>query len=310
MSDLNIRMRDLVMHYGGSRRLFGSGGGGTRAIDGVSLDIPSGETLALVGESGSGKSTLGRIILQLQKPTSGQVFFGDTELTALSESGMKPFRREMQMVFQDPQSSLNPRMRIGEILGEPLLVHGIERSAKERRKRVLELLDIVKLPASAIDRYPRDFSGGQRQRVGIARALALRPKFIISDEAVSALDVSIQAQIVNLLIELQRDMGLTHLFIAHDLAVVRQIADRIAVMRLGRIVEYAPCRELFSDPLHPYTRSLIRAAPIPDPRADRIRRDDPDEEVFAGGPEPETGANLVEAKPGHFIAENALSLSS
>jgi peptide/nickel transport system ATP-binding protein len=244
--------------------------GDIRAVDDVSLAIERGETLGLVGESGCGKSTVGRTILRLYEPTAGKVVFDGQDITHLSERELRPLRRRMQMIFQDPFASLNPRHSVGRIVGEPLRVHGISRR-RAAATRVRELLEIVGLPGDAASRYPHEFSGGQRQRIGLARSLALNPDFIVCDEPVSALDVSIQAQIVNLLESLQRDFDLTYLFIAHDLAVVRHISDRIAVMYLGTIVEISPAEELYANPLHPYTISLLSAVPIPDPVVERER---------------------------------------
>jgi peptide/nickel transport system ATP-binding protein len=244
--------------------------GDIKAVDDVTLRIHRGETLGLVGESGCGKSTVGRTILRLYEPTGGKIVFDGRDITNLKENDLRPLRRRMQMVFQDPYASLNPRHSVGRIVGEPLKVHGLTKG-KETGKRVRELLEIVGLPADAVTRYPHEFSGGQRQRIGLARSLALNPDFIVCDEPVSALDVSIQAQIINLLENLQSDFELTYLFIAHDLAVVRHISDRIAVMYLGKIVEISPAAELYDDPLHPYTISLLSAVPIPDPAVERAR---------------------------------------
>jgi ABC-type oligopeptide transport system ATPase subunit len=241
------------------------------AVNDVSFDIAEGETLGLVGESGSGKSTTGYSILQLLKPTSGSVKFEGVELTELGREELRKMRREMQIVFQDPYSSLDPRMTVGDIVGEPLIVHGIG-TRKDRSVRIRELLDVVGFNPSYTNRYPHEFSGGQRQRIGIARALALSPKLIVCDEPVSALDVSIQAQILNLLKDLQRDFGLTYLFIAHDLAVVRTMSDRIAVMNRGELVEIGPAEEVYTNPQHEYTQALLSAVPIPDPRAMKERK--------------------------------------
>ena len=244
--------------------------GDVKAVDGVTLSVGRGETVGLVGESGCGKSTLGRAILRLYEPTGGRIVFDGTDITDLSESELQPVRRKMQMVFQDPYASLNPRHSIGRMVGEPMRAHGLG-NKREIDARVRELLGIVGLPADAAGRYPHEFSGGQRQRIGLARALALNPDFIVCDEPVSALDVSIQAQIINLLERLQGEFGLTYLFIAHDLAVVRHISDRIVVMYLGKVVEIAPADDLYRNPLHPYTITLLSAIPIPDPAVERTR---------------------------------------
>ena len=246
--------------------------GAVRAVDNVSFDIREGETLGLVGESGCGKSTTGRTILQLYRPTSGKVYYQDQDLTTIKGEELRRMRRNMQIIFQDPYASLNPRLTVGDIIGEPLEVHRVEKSKKKRQERVQELLHLVGLNPYFINRYPHEFSGGQRQRIGVARALALQPKFIICDEPISALDVSIQAQVVNLLEELQDEFGLTYLFIAHDLSMVRYISDRTAVMYLGKIVELAEREELYSHPLHPYTQALLSAVPVPDPVVERTRQ--------------------------------------
>jgi peptide/nickel transport system ATP-binding protein len=244
--------------------------GDIRAVDDISLTINRGETVGLVGESGCGKSTVGRTILRLYKPTEGKILFDGRDISKLNEQEMRPLRRRMQMVFQDPFASLNPRHSVGRIVGEPLRTHGLANRAESSR-RVRELLQTVGLPADAAGRYPHEFSGGQRQRIGLARALALNPDFIVADEPVSALDVSIQAQVVNLLEELQQKFGLTYLVIAHDLAVVRHISDVVAVMYLGVIVERTESRRLYREPLHPYTRALMSAVPIPDPEVEDSR---------------------------------------
>jgi oligopeptide transport system ATP-binding protein len=244
--------------------------GAIKAVDGVSFEIQQGETLGLVGESGCGKSTTGRTILRLYPATDGQVFFNDVEISSLSNNAFRSLRPHMQMIFQDPYASLNPRMSIGEIIGEPLIVHTSMRDS-ERKEQVAELLNLVGLNPQYIDRFPHEFSGGQRQRIGIARALALRPQLIICDEPISALDVSIQAQVVNLLEELQEVFDLTYLFIAHDLSMVRHISNRVVVMYLGKFVEMAQVEDLFNNPLHPYTQALMSAVPIPDPAVEEKR---------------------------------------
>jgi oligopeptide/dipeptide ABC transporter ATP-binding protein len=244
--------------------------GAVKAVDGVSLHIGPGETLGLVGESGCGKSTLGKAVVRLLKPTSGSIGFNGTDITRMSQRALRPLRRDFQMIFQDPVESLDPRMSVRSIIEEPLLIHRIG-SRSDRVRMVNELLDRVGLPSSAAERYSFEFSGGQRQRIGIARALALKPKLIVCDEPVSALDVSIQSQILNLLVELQRELGLSYLFIAHDLSVVKHVSDRVAVMYLGKIVELAPSESIYRDPRHAYTKALLSAIPSTDPNASRER---------------------------------------
>jgi oligopeptide transport system ATP-binding protein len=267
-----LEVNDLVKHFPVKRGvLVDRTVDHVRAVDGVSFAIAPGETLGLVGESGSGKSTLSRTVLQLTTPTSGSVRFEGEEITGLSRRQMRPLRRQMQMIFQDPYASLNPRKRVGQIVGDPLKIQGVAQGA-ELRRRVQELLERVGLAAEHYDRFPHEFSGGQRQRIGIARALALKPKLIVADEPVSALDVSIQAQIVNLLDDLQDEFGLTYLFVAHDIGVVRHISDRIAVMSQGKIVEQGSADQVCERPSDPYTKKLLAAVPIPDPRESRRRR--------------------------------------
>ena len=269
MADV-LRVENLKKLFPVRRGVLQRVAGHVRAVDGVSFSIAAGETLCLVGESGCGKSTVGKTILRLQEPTAGQIWLGDTEVTRLDEEQMRVHRRQVQMVFQDPYSSLNPRMRAGEIIAEPLENFGIAEGA-EKDRQVLALLEKVGLRKDAAQRFPFEFSGGQRQRLGIARALALNPRLIVADEPVSALDVSVQAQVLNLLMDLQEEFGLSYLFVSHDLAVVEHIGHRIAVMYLGRIVELAPRDRIFAQPQHPYTEALMAAAPIADPRARSAR---------------------------------------
>ncbi|HKX17460.1 MAG TPA: dipeptide ABC transporter ATP-binding protein [bacterium] len=267
-----LEVKNLFKHYPVTKGfIFQRQVGAVKAVDGVDFYIRKGETLGLVGESGCGKTTTGRVILRLQEPTSGEALFEGRDIFKLHKEELRRMRRDMQIIFQDPYSSLNPRMTVGDIIGEPLEIHNLARG-RDKIRRVQELLEVVGLSPYHANRYPHEFSGGQRQRIGIARALAVNPKLIIADEPVSALDVSIQAQVLNLLESLQKEFGLTYLFIAHDLSVVKHISDRIAVMYLGKIVEMAPADELFANPQHPYTEALLSAVPIPNPemRRDRI----------------------------------------
>ncbi len=266
-----LRIENLKMHFPVYKGvLFRKEINRVKAVDGLTFDIYEGETLGLVGESGCGKSTTGRAIVQLYRPTAGNVFYDDTDLTEIDGQELHAMRRDIQMIFQDPYASLNPRMTVGDIIAEPLKVHNLA-SGRELRREVQDLMEIVGLDPRFVRRYPHEFSGGQRQRIGVARALASKPKFIVADEPISALDVSIQAQIMNLLDELQDEFGLTYLFIAHDLAAVRHISDRIAVMYLGHLAELADGEELYENPLHPYTEALISAVPIPDPEIEETR---------------------------------------
>lgn len=314
-----LRVDNLTMHFPIRRGVFQRQVGAVRAVDGVSFEVKRGETLGLVGESGCGKSTTGRTILQLYKPTAGEVEFEGVNLVTLKGEQMRHMRRKLQMIFQDPYASLNPRMTVEQLVGEPLMVHSVATGA-EIHERVTHLLELVKLNPAFATRYPHEFSGGQRQRIGVARALALQPSFIICDEPISALDVSIQAQVVNLLEELQEQFNLTYLFIAHDLSMVKHISDRIAVMYLGVIVELATRDDLHAHPLHPYTRALLSAVPIPDPIADAKR-----ERIILKGDVPspanppsgcrfrtrcpiaeevcaESRPDFREIRPGHFVA--------
>ena len=270
MTENLLEVRDVVKHYPVTGGIFLRQIASVKAVDGVSLGILPGETLGLVGESGCGKSTLGRIILRLEEPTRGDILFQGESILGYDAKKMRKLRREMQIIFQDPFSSLNPRKSVAHIVGEPLFVHGMT-DRQEREARVLELLQVVGLKKEHMRRYPHQFSGGQRQRIGVARALALNPKLIICDEAVSALDVSIRGQVINLLQDLQKEFGLTYLFISHDLSVVEHISDRVAVMYLGKLVELTNAETLYKTPLHPYTQALLSAAPIPDPRRKKKR---------------------------------------
>jgi len=269
--DTLLTVRDLKKHFPVRRGLLGLVKGYVKAVDGVSFSVRRGQTLGLVGESGCGKTTTGRTLLRLLEPTAGQITFDGLSVELLAAGELRVLRGRMQLIFQDPYSSLNPRMTVGAIVGEPLSVHGVA-GGREKRRRVEELLERVGLSSAYVNHYPHEFSGGQRQRIGIARALALEPDFIVCDEPVSALDVSIQAQIINLLVDLQQERGISYLFISHDLGVVEHISHEVAVMYLGLIVEMAPRQELYARPLHPYTRLLLAAVPVPDPRQARVRR--------------------------------------
>jgi oligopeptide transport system ATP-binding protein len=326
MSDFPLlSISDLRVHFPVRGGVLMRQTGSVHAVDGVSLDIAPGETLGLVGESGCGKTTLGKAVVRLLKPKSGTIHFEKSDISHLSQRALRPLRRDFQMIFQDPAESLDPRMSVRSIIEEPLIIHRLGNRAA-RVKRVNDLLDRVGLPASAADRYSFEFSGGQRQRIGIARALALNPKLIVCDEPVSALDVSIQSQILNLLVELQKDFGLSYLFIAHDLSVVKHISDRVAVMYLGKIVELAPAETIYRDPRHAYTKALLSAIPTPDPLARR-------EKILLEGDvpspiDPPAGSafghridhpryeetigmdlSLTEISPGHFVSADPCCLT-
>ncbi|RKP47984.1 ABC transporter ATP-binding protein [Cohnella endophytica] len=294
-SKILVDVRNLKKHFVKSKDLLGRPSGVLKAVDGVSFQIRQGETFGLVGESGSGKSTVGRCLLRLYDYTAGEVRFDGQNISSLDEKQLKPFRRKIQSIFQDPYSSLNPGMNVLELIGEPMNIHGLY-SGDERKEAVAALLERVGLKREHLYRYPHEFSGGQRQRISIARALSVRPDFVVCDEPISALDVSVQAQVVNMLEDLQAEFGLTYLFIAHDLSMVRHISDRIGVMYKGRLVEVADSDELYDNPLHPYTQALLSAIPVPDPHAvsERIVWTD----AIAEGEAHE----LREVSPGHFVA--------
>lgn len=318
MSNL-VEIKGLCKYFKTKKGIFTGNKGLLKAVDGVSLNIKKGETLGLVGESGCGKSTLGRTLLKLYNPTAGEIFYNNDEIGKLSNKDMKPYRKHMQMIFQDPYASLNPRMTVGDIIGEPLDIHNIAQG-KEREEKIKYYISKVGLHPDHINRYPYEFSGGQRQRIGIARALAVNPNFIVCDEPISALDVSIQAQIVNMLEELQDEMGLTYLFIAHDLSMVKHISDRVGIMYLGKLVEISDSEEVYNNPIHPYTKALLSAIPIPNPDISKSKKRiilegdipspiDPPQgcrfmsrckyaKTICGEEEPE----LKEVSPGHCVA--------
>ncbi|MBB6693666.1 ABC transporter ATP-binding protein [Cohnella xylanilytica] len=293
--DVLVDVQGLKKHFVKGRDVWGRSNEVLKAVDGVSFQIRRGETFGLVGESGSGKSTVGRCLIRLYDYTDGTVRFDGHDLTKLGEKQLKPFRRRIQTIFQDPYSSLNPGMNVLELIGEPMNIHGLYARADERKEAVAALLERVGLKREHLYRYPHEFSGGQRQRISIARALSVRPDFVVCDEPISALDVSVQAQVVNMLEDLQNEFGLTYLFIAHDLSMVRHISDRIGVLYGGRLVEVADSDELYENPLHPYTKALLSSIPVPDPRAVQERA----EWKADGG---EDIPELREASPGHFVA--------
>ncbi len=322
MAEPLLRVTNLKKYFPIRGGVLGGVVAWVKAVDEISFDIFEGETLGLVGESGSGKTTAGKTILQLYKPTAGEVYFEGRLINNLRGEELRRLRRDMQIIFQDPYGSLNPRMPISEIIGEPLIVHGIVKNKKEMLDRVVEVMELVGLRPEYLNRYPHEFSGGQRQRIGIARAIVLNPKFVVCDEPVSALDVSIQSQVINLLNDLQEKLKLTYLFIAHDLAVIRHMCDRVVVMYLGKIMEIAENQELFENPLHPYTQALLSAVPVPDPEVKKERI------ILKGDiPSPinppsgcvfhtrcpvampickEVKPELREVKPGHFVACHAV----
>ncbi|WP_019909301.1 ABC transporter ATP-binding protein [Paenibacillus sp. HW567] len=303
-------MSKNLIEVEGLKKYFNVGKGKVlKAVDNINFTIREGETLGMVGESGCGKTTAGRTVLRLYEPTAGSVKYNGTDIYKLSSGKMKAMRRDMQMIFQDPYASLNPRFTVSDIIGEALDIHGMAGSRAERKKRIEELLDMVGLNHDHATRYPHEFSGGQRQRIGIARSLAVNPKFIVCDEPISALDVSIQAQVVNLLKELQDRLGLTYLFIAHDLSMVKHISDRVAVMYLGKMVELAESEELYANPIHPYTKSLLSAIPVPDPEVEVNKKrihlhDELGSPIYAAGEKTnDSDFELVEVSKGHFVAK-------
>lgn len=303
MSDHNILVdvRNLKKHFSKGTDIWGRSTEVLKAVDGVSFQIRKGETFGLVGESGSGKSTVGRCLIRLYDYTEGEVYFDGHDLSKLGDKQLKPFRRRIQTIFQDPYSSLNPGMNVLDLIGEPMNIHGLYMKEEERKEVVSALLEKVGLKQEHLYRYPHEFSGGQRQRISIARALSVRPDFVVCDEPISALDVSVQAQVVNMLEDLQAEFGLTYLFIAHDLSMVRHISDRIGVMHGGRLVEVADSDELYDNPLHPYTKALLSAIPIPDPRAARERSAFKYDFEASGDKQ---HAELREVSPGHFVADH------
>lgn len=303
-------MSKNLIEVEGLKKYFNVGKGRVlKAVDNINFSIREGETLGMVGESGCGKTTAGRTVLRLYEPTAGSVKYNGVDIYKLSGSKMKAMRRDMQMIFQDPYASLNPRLTVSDIIGEALDIHNLAGSRLERKKRIEELLDMVGLNHDHATRYPHEFSGGQRQRIGIARSLAVNPKFIVCDEPISALDVSIQAQVVNLLKELQDRLGLTYLFIAHDLSMVKHISDRVAVMYLGKMVELAESEELYANPIHPYTKSLLSAIPVPDPEIEANKKrihlhDELGSPIYAAGEKTnDSEFELVEVSKGHFVAK-------